>query len=235
MILDAVKLLLGEWFGKVYPAAEPRPLPPATARDHALRRLRAFLALCVFSRKGDAGGPPIAFQIPKSRIFTEQPDDPQRLDFPAIGMLPGLGSTDPGVLGPLELIEDTLDRYAPGTALLDQGWYAETFTIECWSNHPAEREAVMAGVEAVFRMSQRSSALVLTLPGYFDRLAQFSLENAQHVDDPSVIQGRRRGQVMVALGVQPVLLVHAVTLEPYVVVDAVDASGSLFGGVDGRA
>ena len=189
----------------------------------------------MFSRKGDAGGPSIAFTIPKERIFTEQPDDPQRLDFPALGMLPGLGSTDPGILGPLGEIDGTLDRYAPGTMLLDQGWYAETFTIECWSNHPAEREAVMGGIEAALRVSQRSSALVLTLPGYFDRLAQFSLENAQHVDDPSVIQGRRRGQIMVALGVQPVLLVHAVTMEPYVVVNAVDAGGDLFGPVDGGA
>lgn len=232
MIREAFSFLLGRWFGEVYPSAEPRPLPPATARDHALRRLRDFLALCVFSRKGDMGGPPIAFQIPKDRIFVEQPDDPQRLDFPSIGMLPGLGSTDTGNLGPTDLIEESKDVYGLGTALLDQGWYAETFTIECWTNHPAEREAVLGGIEAALRMSDRSSALALTLPGYYGRIAQFSLESAQHVDDPAVIQGRRRGQIQVALGVQPVLLVNAVTLEPHVTVGVVTRDGSLLDALD---
>jgi hypothetical protein len=227
-----MQYLRGHWFGQVYPATEPRPLPPTTARGHALHRLRDFLALCVFSRKGDVGGPPIAFTLARDSIFTEQPDDPVRLNFPAIGMLPGVGTHDTLKLGPCDFVEGSHDRYAPGTALLDQGLYVETFTIECWSNHPAEREAVLAGVEAVLRTSQRSSALALTLPGYYGQIATFSLEQSQHVDDPSVVQGRRRGQVMVRLDVEEVLLVNVATLEPYVVVGAVDAGGSLLTGID---
>ena len=227
MISEAFAMLLGRWFGDVYPSREPEPLPPADARDHALRRFRDFLAALVFSRKGDAPGQGIAFQVPIDSIFIEQPDDPTRLTFPAISILPARGDHDTYKLGPFDFVVDSFDVWAPGTALLDQGWYSEVFTLEVWGNHPADRLALLAGIKAALRVSQRSYALQLTLPSYYDQVAQFSLEASQNVDDPSVSAGRRRAQIYIELGVPEVLLVNAVTLEPHVIVEAVDAGYTL--------
>ncbi len=227
MISEAFALIVGRWFGQVYPAKEPRPLPAADARDHALRRFREFLAALVFSRKGDTPGSTISFQVPIDSIFVDQPDDPQRLTFPAISIVSARGDHDTYKLGPFELQDDSLDVYGPGTALLEQGWYEEEFTLEVWGNHPADRLALLAGIKAAMRMSQRSYALILTLPNYYDQTAQFSLEASQSVDDPSVILGRRRAQLYIALGVSEVLLVNAATLQPAVVVQVVDATGEL--------
>ncbi len=227
MISKALSFIVGRWFGDVYPAKEPAPLPSADARDHALRRFREFLAALVFSRKGDRPGEDIAFQVPIESIFVDQPDDPQRLTFPAISIVSARGDHDTYRLGPFDLQDDTLDVYGKGTALLDQGWYEETFTLEVWGNHPADRLALLAGIKAALRVSQRSYALILSLPSYYDQQAQFSLEASQSVDDPSVIQGRRRAQIYIELGVPEVLLVNAVTLQPAAVVMVVDSEGEL--------
>lgn len=231
MISEAFALIVGRWFGQVYPAKEPAPLPAADARDHALRRFREFLAALVFSRKGDAPGSTISFRVPIDSIFVDQPDDPQRLAFPAISIVSARGDHDTYKLGPFELQDDSFDVYGHGTALLEQGWYEEEFTLEVWGNHPADRLALLAGIKAAMRMSQRSYALILTLPSYYDQTAQFSLEASQSVDDPSVILGRRRAQLYIALGVSEVLLVNAATLQPAVVVQVVDATGELDAGI----
>jgi hypothetical protein len=130
----------------------------------------------------------------------------------------------------VHLIEETRDRWCPGTALADLGEYVEPLLIEAWGNHPAERRSILAGIEAVIRLGQRSSALRLSLPDYWDRVATFQLNESQYVDDPDIVRGRRRGQVMVELRVQEVILVDVKTLQPmtdFAVVEdlEVDADG----------
>src|SRR5262249_52029533 len=150
-----------------------------------------------------------------------QPDNIADLSTPALGMIPSRGIHNSYSLGPPDLLDDTLDAYAPGAALLLQGEYTESFQVEVWSSHPAERQALLAGLQGALRMSQRSQALTLTLPDYFDRVATFRLDESQNVDDPDVVRGRRRGQLMVELTVPEVLLVDAVTLRPAVRVRSV--------------
>lgn len=213
-IRDAAATLFGHWFGQVAPERVSGPLPPATARDHALRRFRQFFSLLVFSRKGADAEHPISFQVPIEQIYVEQPDNVADLKFPALGMIPSRGLHLTYGLGPPELLEDSFHQYGRGTALLLQGEYTESFQVEAWSNHPAERQALLAGVQGALRLSQRSQALTLTLPDYWDRVATFRLDESQNVDDPDVVRGRRRGQLMVELTVPEVLLVDAVTLRP---------------------
>lgn len=215
-IRDAAATLFGSWFGQVYPERQSGPLPPATARDHALRRFREFFSLLVFSRKGTDPEHPISFSIPAERIFVEQPDDIPDQKAPALGMIPSRGIHNTYGLGPPDLLDDSFDVYGLGTALLLQGEYTESFQVEVWSSHPAERQALLAGVQGALRVSQRSQALTLTLPDYFDRVATFRLDESQNVDDPDVVRGRRRGQLMVELTVPEVLLVDVVTLRPAV-------------------
>jgi hypothetical protein len=221
-IREAAFTLLGHWFGDTYPERKINPLPPSTARDFALRRFREFFSLLTFSRKGTTENDPISFKIPIDRIFTEQPDNIPDLNFPALGMIPSRGIHNTYGLGPPDFIEDSFDTYGQGTALLLQGEYTERFQVEAWATHPAERQALLAGVQGALRVSQRSQALTLTLPDYFDRVATFRLDESQNVDDPDLVRNRRRGLLEVELTVPEVLLVDTVTLRPAVRVRAVD-------------
>lgn len=226
-VLGAAKTLLWHWFGEVYPERKEHPLPPTTARDFAVKRLREFFSLLIFSRKGVDAEHPISFRVPIDRIYTEQPDNIPDLAYPALGFIPSRGVHNTYALGPPDFVEDSFDAYGPGTALLLQGEYTETFQVETWATHPAERQALQAGVQAALRVSQRSQALTLTLPDYFDRVATFRLDESQNVDDPDLVRNRRRGQLQVVLVVPEVLLVDAVTLRPAVRVQVADAGQSV--------
>jgi hypothetical protein len=221
----AIDFVAGAVLGVVWPPGPTRPLPDFDARTHAVRRLCDFVALLDFSRTGSVPGQQIAYRIPREQCFEEQPDDPTLLKFPSVAVLPGRGVHDNWRLGPVDLVDDTRDKYGRGTALADLGEYVEPLMLEAWGNNPAERRSVLAGVEAVVRLGQRSSALRLSLPGYFDQVATFALNESQYVDDPDVVRGRRRGQVLLELRVREVLLVDAVTLRPYVASDVATAWG----------
>lgn len=219
----ALELVAGTVLGTIWPPAPARSLPDFDARTRAVRKLCDFLALLEFTRTMEKGAPPTPYRVPRESIFEEQPDDPVKLRFPAIAVLPGRGVHDNWRLGPVDFVEGTRDVYGRGTALVDLGEYVEPIMLEAWGSHPAERRSILAGIEAVIRLGSRSSALRLKLPEYFDRVASFALNESQYVDDPDLVRGRRRGQVMLELRVQEVLLVDAVTLRPYVDVDAYEA------------
>jgi hypothetical protein len=219
---SAARLVLGPILGDVYPPAPSRSLPDFDARSRAIRRFCDFIAALEFSRTGSAPGRATSYRIPREDVYEEQPDDPERLRFPAVAILPGRGVHDNWRLGPVRLVDETIDRWGRGTALADLGEYVEPILVEAWGNHPADRRSLLAGIESVIRLGQRSSALRLLLPDYYDRVATFQLNESQYVDDPDLVRGRRRGQVMLELRVQEVVLVDAVTMRPTVEVQVVD-------------
>jgi hypothetical protein len=213
---EAFALVAGRWFGDVYPAREDRPLPDYDARSHALRRLAEFLSKLDFATTGNVGEAPRAFQIPFESVHRGQPPDPRDLAFPSIAFIPSRGVHDGIRLGPARLVDETRDRYAPGTALLALGEYVEPFLVEAWGKSNPQRRALLAGVASALRLGQRSTALRLTLPRYYDLVASFSLVESQYVDDPDVIRGRMRGQLLVELRVPEVVLVDAASFRPRV-------------------
>lgn len=218
-----MRFLAGQsFFGRANPRNKERPLPAYDARTHALDRFRDFLAALEWSKPGNVNEPPTAYRIPAVDIYTDQPDDPANMNFPSLAFLPARGQHDQYTLGPSDLIEESYDRYGRGTVLLRQGEYIEPFMIEAWGSHIADRRSILAGIQAVMRLNERSNALQLTLPGYYDRIASFSLVDSQYIDDPDVVRGRRRGQVAIELRVPEVLLVDAVTMRPCLCVEVVD-------------
>ena len=218
----AAKYVLGPLLGDVYPPTPPRPLPDFDARSRALRRFCDFIAALEFSKTGAVGAPAVPYFVPREQVFEEQPDEPDRLRFPAVAILPGRGVHDNWRLGPVQLIEETFGEFGVGTALADLGEYVEPIVVEAWGNHPSERRSILAGIESVIRFGQTSSALRLSLPDYFNRVATFQLNESQYVDDPDIVRGRRRGQLMLELRVQEVALVDEKTLRPMVEVALVD-------------
>jgi hypothetical protein len=223
-LFDALKTYLAgaDFFGRANPRGKERTLPAYDARTHALTRFADFLAALEWSRPGNIGAPPVSYVIPREDIHLDQPDDPTSLNFPSIAFMPARGQHDQYVLGPSRVIEESYGVYGRCTVLLLQGEYIEPFMVEAWGSHIADRRSILAGIEAVLRMNQRSNALQLSLPDYYDRVASFSLLDSQYIDDPDVVRGRRRGQVALELRVPEVVLVDAVTMRPRLCVEVVD-------------
>ena len=210
---QALKFAIGRFFGTVYPPAPPSPTPARTGRSHCMNRLAEFLAAVEFSRTGDKTKEVVTFRIPRANIFTEMPDEPERLTFPAIAFVPGRARNESMRLGPPFLIESSYGVAGPSTGLLDLGEYTETFTIEVWSNNEPERAALKSGVELVFRLAQDSGSLRLSLPDYYGGFCLFSLQENMNVDDDNVVRGRRRGQVFVELRFQETVVVDVRTMQ----------------------
>lgn len=218
--MASIEDLIADPLGVVYPHRASQPLPDLDARTHALRRLREFLSVLDLRRTNFKGGEAIKYRIPIANIHIEQPDSVEDLKFPGVGMLPGKGSHLSYGLGGPKIIDDTIDLYAPGTALACLSDYSEQFILELWASQRAERRSLMAGIGAALRASETSYAIKLTLPDYFGQVASFSLDNSQPIDDPDVVRGRRRAHLTLTLTIPEVRLVNVERLRPLLAVEA---------------
>lgn len=209
----AEPFLVGSSLNNVLPPRDRPPLPDRDARDYALMRFRAFLAALVYRRTGDPQQPPIPFRVPKANIHIYQPDDVENAAMPGFGLIPGRGIHETVGLGPPDAEESTANVYAPGTALIHQSDYVEVFTLEAWGSKQAERRALMAGVKSAMRQNDGSYAIRLSLPDYYDRVAEFSLDESTYIDGDEVVRNRRRAQLFIRLQVPEVALANFSTLQ----------------------
>lgn len=213
--------------GPVAPAGGPLqradvPLPDFDARTRALEAFGTFLSTLEFRRTGNKGGEPIKFKIPRKSIHIEQPDHVVDLQFPSIVFLPGRASYQTFGLGPARILDDTLGKFGPGTALLNLAEYFEPITVEVWASKRAERRAVMAGIETAITSFDNSWALTLTLKDYFDVSATFALTERMNIEDPESARNRRRGHLYIELATCMVRLVNVNELTVRATVDVVD-------------
>ena len=208
-------------YGRVWPVRAEKPLPDTDTRTIGLRRLAQFLSLLRFQRRGTVPGYPIEFRIAPENIHIEQPDSEKELKFPAIGILPGRGTSEPLGIGPAKVMEKTWNQYGNGTVLVMQGEYIEDITIEVWGTHRAERRALVAGISAALRSSDDSYSTRIRLPEYYDQVVSFSLDGQQHIDDVDVVRGRRRGFLFVRMRLPEVQLINVNPLNPFVLVQDV--------------
>jgi hypothetical protein len=223
MTTQTEQMVAGTLVGTVEPV-RPRPrLPAEEAREHALKALATFLSLVTFQRTNGAGQVTQGLRIPRDRIFTHQPDDPEEAQLPSIAFIPAEGIEEYYGLGPSEPIEGTEDEWGMGTVLYRACDYVETFTIEVYCAKHAIRVALRAGIQSVFRMLEESSALRLRLPDYYNQVASFSLEGGNLSDELEGVRNRRRGQLMVQLQVREVFLANYVQLSPIVELGGPDA------------
>jgi len=117
-------------------------------------------------------------------------------------------------------LEESWNVYAPGTVLVLLGEYSEQITVEVWGSHRAERRALLTGIARGLRASSDTYPIRIRLPEHYDRTAEFWLEAGQHIDDPDVVRGRRRGHLFVNMRASEVQLVNVVTMRPYVMLAA---------------
>lgn len=209
---DPTSLISNSTLGNVWPAMPAQPLPDRDARDYALNALRKFFSYLVFQRTNAKNLPPISFQIPKDSIQIYQPDDIKNAPLPGIAFLPGRGVHDTYGLGPPEVVEATAGIAGPNTALVRSGVYNETITVEVWGSKIAERRAIVAGLKSAMRMSDRTSAIRLKVPDYFNQTATFSLSESQYVDGDEVSRNRRRAFLMLDMSICEVFVTNVVNL-----------------------
>lgn len=181
-------------------------------RTHALYRLRLYISLLLFYRRGDRGGPPVPFRVPIENIHVEQPDDVKDLKLPAIAFLSAPAKHEERGLGPPTIDEASAD--AGGTALAHASDHVEMLAVEVMSAYPAERRALLAGLRRALRASDRSYGIAMRLPSYHGAIAQFWLDESQPVDDPDVVRGRRRALLRVWLTVPELSLVRVPRMSP---------------------
>jgi hypothetical protein len=199
------------------PRTDAPPLPDLGGRELALRRLKAFVARLPFMRTMQ--GPPQLFRVPETQIHVYQPDNIVELNTtPSISFMPARANNlpDDGWLGPSIEIEESADVYAPGTSLFALGEHIELITVEVVSDKHAIRRAILEGLKQVLRSSDDTAGLRLSLPAYFDQVATFTLVDTEYLDDPYVVQNRRKAHLYVELYMQEVGLFNTVTLRPYV-------------------
>lgn len=206
-----------------------QPVPPIAVdkepRDFALERLALFFSRLIYFRTG-ANGQVVPFRIRRRNIHVEQPDNEDSLRFPGIAFIPGQGeSVDFGLGAPL-LLEQTKDRFAPGTAVIARAEYVETVTVEVWGSHIPERRAIAAGIRRAMGFSEESFSIRMPLPDYFGVVAEYTLNTSLRIDDPDVIRNRRRAHFMVEIRLCEAQLVAVTEIKP--TIDVVTLDGNIF-------
>lgn len=222
--VNGIPVVGGSFTTAGFPPRPQQPLPPKDARTLALDIFADFLATLEFRRYGGDKHPPIPFKVARKNIHIEQPDHVEDMKFPAIAFIPGRGTFESFGLGPPNLKDDTVNKFAPGTALLESAEYKERFIIEVWGSKKGERRAMMAGLETALLRQESSYSIRFLLRDYFDTTAEFSLEERENIDDPDVVRNRRRGHFFADLSVCIVQLVNIETLTPVIVTEVEDPS-----------
>lgn len=192
-----------------YPAT---PLPDYDARSQALRVLCQWFSSLVYRRTMAVGQPPDAFSITPDRVFYEQPDTVEGLQFPSIGILPGRGQYMTRGLGGTEPDDD--EATVDGLALLVPFDYNELLTVEGWGSKISERRSIVAAIEASMGTYEGTTDLRLVMPEYYGLTATFSLMERENLEDPETQRGRRRVHLYLQMTVPVVVAARFATLNP---------------------
>jgi hypothetical protein len=212
-------LLVGTPFGEVFPKKPAIIRPTNDGRTVALEILKKYISLLTFRRAGAVGGPPIAFRIAKENIHIEWPDHEVNDEYPGVVML----QVEDGVYEAIGLTshidESTKDVYAPGTVILTQSEYTETFALEVHTSLKPERRAVIVGLEQALTPTEQMYGIRFRMPDYYDQHVCFTVMSRRLNDDPDSARHRRIATLNIEMRYNVVALIDAVTMRPIVKVN----------------
>lgn len=206
----------------VYPPRKRFPLPHKDPRTLALEKFADFLSTLVFRRTNkvepDGTVSTIPFRVRRADIHIEQPDNVRDLKFPSIAFIPATGTYHEFGLGPAQILDSTIDKFAPGTALIETAEYEETLILEVTAAKSAERRAIVGGIEVAMLNQDDSYALRFILPDLFDTTCSFALESRVLVETEAQ-RNRRVAQLSITMSVCLVQLINVTELKTFVTVD----------------
>lgn len=186
-------------------------LPDYDARSQALRVLAQWFSSLVFRRTMADGQPPDPFSITPDRVFFEQPDTVEGLQFPTIGILPGRGQYMTRGIGGAEPDDDSAT--VDGLALLVPYDYNELLTVEAWGSKISERRSIVAGIEVAMGTFEGTTDLRLVMKDYYGLVCTFSLMERENLEDPETQRGRRRVHLFLQMTVPVVAAARFATLD----------------------
>lgn len=195
------------------PPPYPRvPLPDVDARTQGLRVLAQWFSSLEYRRTMAAGQPSQPFAITEDRVFVEQPDNVEKLDFPCIGVLPGRGQYLTRGLGGAE--PDDATATVDGLALQVPYDYTELITVEAWGSKIPERRSIVAAIEVAMGAYEGTTDLRLVMKDYFNLVVTFSLMERENLEDIETPRGRRRVHLYLQMTVPVVVQARFATLNP---------------------
>lgn len=224
----AKDLLTGTPFALVWPEKSTIDLPAVDGRTAALRILRRYLAELTFHLPGAKGsGKTVSLRIPEERIHVEQPDKEVMLlmgtkENPvSVVFLPGPAEYQAAGLA-TSLVENSKDKFGPGTALQVQSTYREVVTVEFWTIDKPHRRAVLAGFESALSPTEQMYGLRFRMNDYYGQTVCFSLEGGMRPDDPDNARNRRWGYGTLEMTYDVVRVVRVGVVDPKIDIAAFD-------------
>lgn len=178
--------------------------------DAAANTLKAYLEAAVFCV---AGTPETRFRLKRAGIGW--PENFEELEHPSASITAPVVVEDPHSLTPTAL-EETLDRYCPGTVLWKTAEHAISFQVDFWCTDQPEQRAISAALAELFNPTEERAGVFLQGPeNYWCLPIRFTLVSRQRQNSDASVQARsRRLTVMVLADVDVVQLRKAARLQP---------------------
>lgn len=220
-------LIWREPFGEVVPPRDDPQQPPHDGRTAALKVLRLYFTELAFFRAGDAGGPPIRFQIPRANIKIEPAESVDDAQMPAVTFVPGDGGSSS--LGCGAYVEETSrDVYGPGTVVQWMSEYKEKFVIEIVAPTISMRRGIVAGIVKALSPTEFMYGIRFKMPEYFEQLVCFTIDRRTLSKDyGSNVKRRFIAEITVEMTLTEVAVVNYVETSMSAQID-VKAAGSDF-------
>ena len=217
---SALASLVGTLFGNVITDPVLPVLPPVAVpgRKVALNMLRQYISELSFARP-DKNGAIIAYSIPITAIYTEQPKNVTDLVFPSIVIRAGEGTI--AQLGTF-LDESSKDDFGDGTCLQVIGEWVEEISLECWAEEAPQRASMLATIEPALASIEEMFGLRFVLPDYYNETVEFDYRGSSNPDDADSARNRRWADIRIGMRFNLVKLVRYVDID---IMTTVDVSG----------
>lgn len=178
--------------------------------DAAANTLKAYLEAAVFRV---AGTPETRFRLKRAGIGW--PESFKELEYPTASITAPVVQEDAHSLTPTAL-EETLDRYCPGTVLWKTAEQAISFQVDFWCTDQVEQRAISAALGELFSPSEGRIGVLLQGPvDYWSLPIRFTLVSRQRQNSDGDVQARnRRLTVMLLADVDVVQLRKGVRFQP---------------------
>lgn len=163
-----------------------------------------------------------------ARIFFDWPRFEDAVDpMPSVALtLPEEEVYDAQGLHGGTVLEETVERWGPGTVLKKTGVASTTVHAVIWSAHKEERRALKKALLRLFltEPNEEMSGRRVVVPQYFERVARYELKGTRYEDDPQSAHSNE--WIMTARITAEIDIVDLVKRPPYMEAPTINVSTS---------
>lgn len=187
----------------------------ADARNACANALVCLLEETQFRRWGSEDA---ATFFKLEQVFANWPDAAFDVPYPAASIIEAGPSVHAAHSLTPTIIEDSFEKFCPGTVLWKTAELEATFQIDYWTNDEATREAIALRLPSLFNPSEaRAGVILLASDRYFGATVRATLQSGERLDNPSTVYAKeRRLRTTVTCEVDMLHLREAVPFRPSV-------------------